>query len=262
MIVVGCCGFPISRTKYFKIFRAVELQNTFYDNPTREEAQKIRNALPEEAIVTMKAWQALTHPHTSPTWKRMKRKPPSEIVDKVGMLRPTRENLLLWEEVKEVAKILKAEFVVFQTPPSMGYSLENYKNALEFFCRINRDSPVAIGWEPRGTWHEYPEAIKDIVDKCRIVHVVDILRRDPVIASGQRIVYIRLHGLGGRGEVNYRYKYTDEDLKKLLDKVLKLEEAGIVKTYVYFNNIYMFDDAKRFVELARSKCKEIGCEVV
>ncbi|HID94254.1 MAG TPA: DUF72 domain-containing protein, partial [bacterium (Candidatus Stahlbacteria)] len=51
--------------------------------------------------------------------------------------------------------------------------------------------------------------------------------------------YYRLHGKGG-----YRYKYSDEELKELL------EFARADKpTYVMFNNVYMFDDALRFKAL-------------
>jgi uncharacterized protein YecE (DUF72 family) len=44
--------------------------------------------------------------------------------------------------------------------------------------------------------------------------------------------------------VNYRYKYTDEDLRELLQMV-----AGEKEAYVMFNNVYSFEDAKRFKEM-------------
>lgn len=262
LVVVGCCGFPVSRSRYFSRLRAVELQNTFYNNPSVEEAVRLRSSLPDGAIVTIKAWQALTHSPRSPTWRRMKRQFPKKVLNGIGMLRPTDENRGLWREVREVAKALRAEFIVFQTPPSFGYSQEHYENALRFFCEIVSDSPAPIGWEPRGTWHENPKAIKDIAERCRVIHVVDILRREPVMFDGQDIAYIRLHGLGGRGEVNYRYKYTDSDLETLASKVRRLIDAGVGKVYVFFNNIYMFDDALRFKEVISKVCNEIGCEVV
>ena len=75
--------------------------------------------------------------------------------------------------------------------------------------------------------------------------MVDIFKRDPV--SEHPISYIRLHGVG-KGEVNYRYKYTDEDLQKLKEKTKILEAQG-KEVYVLFNNVYMAEDAKRFIEL-------------
>lgn len=51
--------------------------------------------------------------------------------------------------------------------------------------------------------------------------------------------YFRLHGLGG-----YRYRYTDEDLRSLRSKLPAGKEC-----YVMFNNVYMEEDARRFLRL-------------
>jgi len=56
-----------------------------------------------------------------------------------------------------------------------------------------------------------------------------------------------LHGIGG-GEVNYSYKYTDEDLAKLRQMVVE-ESEGRDACYVLFNNVSMADDALRFKKL-------------
>jgi len=32
-IKIGCCGFPTSKEKYYKDFKAVEIQKTFYQPP-------------------------------------------------------------------------------------------------------------------------------------------------------------------------------------------------------------------------------------
>ncbi|MGC8994630.1 MAG: DUF72 domain-containing protein, partial [Pyrobaculum sp.] len=69
-----------------------------------------------------------------------------------------------------------------------------------------------------------------------ILIVVDPLRREPLPAD---LYYFRLHGLG-EGEVNYRYKYTDDDLRRIVAVIRKLQGDAV---YVMFNNIYMYDDA-------------------
>jgi uncharacterized protein YecE (DUF72 family) len=81
-----------------------------------------------------------------------------------------------------------------------------------------------------------------------VIHIVDIFRNTPCI---QETSYIRLHGIGG-GEVNYRYKYKDEDLNILKEKIFNLSSKEI---YVLFNNVYMFDDAIRFKEILRGGLK-------
>jgi uncharacterized protein YecE (DUF72 family) len=61
--------------------------------------------------------------------------------------------------------------------------------------------------------------------------------------------------LGG-GEVNYRYKYTDEDLLKLLAIVKRYAESQ--DAYVLFNNVYMFDDALRFKSMLEQAKRSKG----
>ncbi len=242
MIKVGTCGWSArgGRKKYFEYFSVIELQDTFYRLPRESTARRWREQAPEGFEFTVKAWQAITHPPTSPTWRRAGVKVSEEERDKYGYFRPTDQVFEAWERTKRICEILKAKFVVFQTPASFGYSEENVRNVEAFFSSIDRGGLI-LGWEPRGTWHEHRGMLSRLLDRLDLVHVVDVLRRDPVRTPG--IAYFRLHGLGGR-EVNYRYKYTDEDLERLKNKVLKYAEEGDV--YVMFNNVYMFDDALRF----------------
>ncbi|KSW12344.1 hypothetical protein CF15_06280 [Pyrodictium occultum] len=252
-VFVGCCGFPFSRKKYYELFSTVELQQTFYDLPERSLAEKWRREAPSSFIFNMKAWQVITHPPTSPTWRRMRRRPQGRL-ENYGYLRPTPENLEAWRKSVEIAETLRARVMVLQTPPSFGYSGENERNAREFFSRALEavGDAMLVGWEPRGSWLENYDAIKDIVcGRPGLIHVVDILRRPPVVCEGQELLYFRLHGLGGR-EVNYRYKYRDEDLARLASILASiLEEYDSVReVYVMFNNIYMGEDAQRFREIA------------
>ncbi len=244
MIHVGCCGFPVSRQKYFSVFNTVELQNTFYELPTESEAQNLRNSIPENAIVHMKAWQAITHPHTSPTWRRMKRKPSGNL-ENYGFLKPTKENFEAWDRIARIAKILNVRVIVIQTPPSFTYSEDNLRNVKEFFSSISGDNFV-IGWEPRGDWNKHIDVIQRLVQDLDIVHIVDILKVRPIGIEHKGILYTRLHGLGA--EVNYRYRYSDEDLE-LLMKIISEYVGKVQEIYVLFNNVYMFSDALRFKEL-------------
>lgn len=248
-IIVGCCGFPVARTRYFSEFKLVELQNTFYNLPTEEEATRLRNSIPADAIVTMKAWQVLTHPSSSPTWRKMKRKPNGNL-EKYGFLKPTKENLEAWNETLRIAQILNVRAIILQTPPSFGFSEENLRNVIKFFTAALSTTPrdLLICWEPRCDWNAHPEALQRVLE-LGIIHVTDILRVDP-LPNSRGILYTRLHGLGGK-EVNYRYRYTDNDLTMLIQKILKHEEE-IEEAYVLFNNIYMFEDAKRFREKLRA----------
>lgn len=240
---------PFARKRYYKTYNTVELQNTFYDLPDREYALRLRQEAPKDFIYNMKAWQVITHPPTSPTWRRMKRKPSGNI-NNYGYLKPTPENLKAWSQVLDFAKALKALFIVIQTPPSFGYSDRNYQNALRFLKIIEKDN-ILIGWEPRGSWIRYPDKIRDIVCGTGVVHVTDPLRHEPVICERQAYMYFRLHGLGGR-EVNYRYRYKDSDLETLANKIVQyIDKHDIKEVYVMFNNIYMAEDSIRFRHIAK-----------
>ncbi len=240
-IYVGTCGFPRSRGEVFRNFDIVEIQETFYDPPPVERARRLRSEAPEGFVFSVKAWQVITHSLSSPTMRRLKRRlegDPSEY----GFLKPTKANMDAWEVVEDFARELGARFVVFQTPPSFGYSPEALRWVRDFFSSIVGRGFI-IGWEARGSWNEGSnvEALCSLLTDVGVIRVVDLLRRDPCRSRGE-ILYTRLHGLGG-GEVNYRYRYTDEDLKRLKERI---DALGFLETYVLFNNVYMWDDARRF----------------
>ncbi len=247
VIKVGTCGWSVrgGRSAYYRTFPVIELQETFYNLMPLEKARKLREEAPQGFEFTMKVWQVITHPHTSPTWRRLKEKPPGNL-ENYGFLKPTKENFDAWEKVREVAKELGAKVCVFQTPPSFGYSEENLRNVKEFFSSISRDG-IVIAWEPRGSWNQKLDVVAEVVNELGIVHVVDPLKRDSV--SKHPVAYFRLHGLGP-GEVNYRYRYSDDDLRKLCE-IVKVKYGGKDVVYVLFNNIYMAEDAKRFREICK-----------
>jgi len=242
-VFVGTCGFPGSRQRVFTSVDAAEVQESFY-NLLGERALDNLRKRPSEFRLTFKAWQATTHPHTSPTWRKMKSPPPGDKT-KYGWLKCTKENLWALEKTMEQAASAKAEVVVFQTPSNMPLDSQRLEESLCFFkhaIEIAGDS-MAIAWEPRGEWVKSLDTLKKFRE-IGIIIVTDYLRVGPLFPEG-RVGYTRLHGLGGR-EVNYRYKYTEEDLLKLKETLSGLYSERV---YVMFNNVYMLEDAIRFKEL-------------
>ena len=71
---VGCCGFVVSQQEYFQLFNLIEIQNTFYQLPRLQTAEKWRATAPQGFEFTMKAWQLITHEPSSPTYRRLKSK--------------------------------------------------------------------------------------------------------------------------------------------------------------------------------------------
>ncbi|AIY89486.1 DUF72 domain-containing protein [Geoglobus acetivorans] len=225
MIKVGCCGIPTSMEKYFQMFDVVEVQKTFYRPPKPETAERWRELAGEGFEFTVKAFQVITHPPSSPTYRKARLK-----MDDGGFFKPIRAVFDAWERTREVAKILDSSVIVFQTPRSFRECEENVRNMREFFNSIERD--FVFCWEPRG-WSS--EAIKDVCQKLDLVHVVD-----PFISRSMygEIRYYRLHGF------NYRHKYSDDELEWLSERV-----SGEKTCYVLFNNMHMLDDAVRFREI-------------
>lgn len=244
-LVVGTCGFSArgGRRVYFKTFPAVEVQDTFYRIVRKATLEKWRREAPEWFEYTVKAFQGVSHPPSSPTWRRSNLKIPAEKRDKYGYFRPTEEVMESWLYTLDAAKTLGSRFIVIQTPASFRPTPENIENIRSFFKRAPRDG-FYIGWEPRGEWNNMANILQEVFSELGLVHVVDPFRRREVVETEVR--YYRLHGRGGR-EVNYRYRYTDEDLEELLEYVSSLNARRV---YIMFNNVYMFEDAKRFMEKA------------
>jgi uncharacterized protein YecE (DUF72 family) len=247
MIKVGCCGWGFYRgglKAYSKEFKLVEVQQTFYKLPMPKTAEKWRKEVPENFEFTCKAFQAITHPPTSPTWKRSGIKVTAESKDKYGFLKPTEENFQAWKNTKEICEALKAKVCVIQCPPTFNYSPENVRNLRKFFSEIDRGK-LLLAWEPRGDWVDHLEEVKKLCKELDLIHVVDLMRREPV--SDQPVSYIRLHGLNPR-EYDYNYRYTEAELRELAKRLTKLEKDHET-VYCMFNNYAMYENAKQLMAI-------------
>ena len=238
-IHVGCCGLPVGLKKYAKIFDCVEINKTFYKLPKLETAKKWRNVTPKNFIFCVKCFQGVTHPTSSPTWRRY-----GEIEGKkenYGNFQDTEEVRDSWKRTYEFCKALGARICLIQTPKRFKDTEENVKNVEKFFRKIERkDLEIAI--EFRG-WDE--KNIKKICKKFKLIEAVDPFSKMPSILT--KTIYFRLHG-SPPGKKMYSYKYTANDLKILLEKIRSLKKP-VKEVFVFFNNVYMKDDASNFKKL-------------
>ncbi|MDK2870090.1 MAG: hypothetical protein PWP39_1325 [Pyrococcus sp.] len=236
MIYVGTCGFCEKQDKYFKDFSTVEIQQTFYKILQESTLKKWREKAPEGFVFSIKAFQGVTHPSNSPTWRRSNVKPSKN----VGLLRPTNEVLHYWKITLKEAKILNAKFILIQLPRSFKESEESFSNAERFFSLIDRGE-FEIAVELRG-WSE--GGIKKFVREFDVIDVVDPIVRVPL--HGGEINYYRLHGRYENGKIIYSHRYSDEELLKARERVFSFH---VEESYVYFNNSNMCEDAQRFKQL-------------
>jgi uncharacterized protein YecE (DUF72 family) len=245
VIKIGCCGFAIpgGMRSYYKEFDLVEIQSTFYNIPRMETIDKWRVEAPAGFEFIPKAFQGITHPISSPTWRRFRGKLPDTYKkdDHYGFFKPTNEAINCWKTMIEICSKLMSGLILVQTPPNFSCSRLNISNMEEFLTTIDRKQ-VIICWEPRGDWNENPDKVRNICSRLDLVHVVDIMRREPL--SEHEVNYIRLHGLNQR-ELDYRYKYSDEELRALRHRILMMEKNGR-RIYVLFNNTNMAIDSKKF----------------
>ncbi len=252
MIKVGVCGFA---KKYYNLVNVVELQRTFYNIPMKKTVQRWRDEAPENFELTFKVFQGLTHPSSSPTWRKYRGRLDPDKAKFVGNLQLNKFTEEIMLNMVEIAKTLRSPVMVVQTPKRFDYSKENVERAVKFFKRfdelLNKENVNSlIGWEPRGNWLEKSDSIRETcMEIPRLIHVTDPFFNEPAVVKD--LVYFRLHG---KPHLNYKYRYTKEDYKELYEKIMSVMNRGNVESvYVMFNNIKMLDNAREFEKFIKEE---------
>lgn len=249
-IRIGTCGYgyynPGENWKeryesilqaYSDEYNAVEINKTFYKLPMTTTAEKWQNQVIGNFEFTMKAWQAITHPAESPTYKERERLSESQ-KEQFGYFHPRDEVFNAWNQTKELAEAMRAEVVVFQTPASFNCTKEHQNNIRSFISEIESGNLI-LAWEPRGDWKDNPETVQTICNDLNLIHIVDLMREEPL--SEHDIAYVRLHGLNEK-PFDYNYTYSGNEIDKLAEKISDLA-ADHEKVYCMFNNFGMYDNA-------------------
>lgn len=232
MVRVGCCGWAQAQHRYVAVLDAVEVQQTFYQPPRPETLQRWRQAAPAHFAFSVKCFQIVTHERTSPTYRRLRRPLPAGAV--VGHLRDSPWVRAAWEETVNCARILRAHWILVQTPPSFTPEPE-HQRALERFASVASSAGIRIAFEPRGgAWQRV-----DLDHLCSALGWWWVC--DPLAATTARlpagdIAYFRLHGPQSREP-----RYGDAELLALRSMTARYAES-----WVFFNHRAMWDDACRF----------------
>jgi uncharacterized protein YecE (DUF72 family) len=234
---VGLCGFTMPMEDYALHFPVVEIQHTFYDPPDGDVMRRWLAVTPSTLEYTIKAWQMVTHPITSPTYRRMKRRIDPE--GEPGFFRASTAVKEGWQRSVRCAGILSATAILFQSPASFTPTPENVEHMRRFFERIVRPRARLL-WEPRGSaWVRKRALAAALCQDLQLVHVVDPFVTDPVPDTP---VYWRLHGIR-----TPRRSYTDAELRRLRAMLARVEHDG--PAYVMFNNLPRVSNAKAFLRL-------------
>ncbi len=247
---IGTCGQVVAWKNLFHLFSALELNITFYKFPTERQVKNwkkyLREGKEKGAFLSMKAHQLFTHPLNSPTWKRSEfaSEERKKLRGLVGCLKRNELSRKYLKKTRELAEELGLDFILFQLPAACEKEKENigpfFREALKILDQ------KLLGLEIR--WPD-PSLLMNL----RNQGIVPVF--DPFLEPSLResffpdldFLYLRLHGTRDpRGKLNYRHQYTEEELKRLKDWVL---EARAKEVCVFFNNVFMKDDALRFKKL-------------
>ncbi len=240
MLWIGCSGFPVGMKRYMEVFNTVEVQKTFYKIPRVSVLEKWKKMSKESFVFNIKAFQGVTHPVSSPTWKRF-----GKIEGNYGFLKPNKFVFDSWEKTLSVAKILGSKIILIQLPKSFRDEEENWENAEKFFSKIDREG-IEIAIELRG-WKE--ENVKKFCKRFELIDAVDLNVRKPLYTTKKKILYVRFHGKYIDGRIKYSYKFSKGELEKMKKLV---EEVKAKEKWIYFNNSFMWENALEFKKLFAS----------
>ncbi|WP_437593938.1 DUF72 domain-containing protein [Sorangium sp. So ce1000] len=210
MITVGCAGFPVPATRYFREFMFVEVQETHVSLP---------------GPGTIRRWR-----REAPGGFRFALLGPREIGQEGFRDGKVIETAL--KSIEAVADELEAKLAVFVGPPEFTPTRANKAILRDFLVNVKKRFERVV-FEPPPGWD--PDECDELTQE-----VGALAARDPLTAglSRLKVAYYRLHGPAG-----HKSRYEDPAIERLAEiaRGAKHDDA----TYV-FTNVDMFADAKRF----------------
>jgi len=209
MITIGCAGFPVPATRYFKEFLFVEVQETHVSQPGTGTIRRWRREAPPGFVFALLA--------------------PREIGQEGFREGKVTESAL--KNLTDVSKELAGQTAVFVAPPEFAASRANKAAVKDFLATVKKKYKRVV-WEPPPTWDA--DEAQEIASESGAVAARDPLASGTTTAA---IGYYRLPGPAG-----HKSRYEDPAIEKLAEIALttKNEQATFV-----FTNVDMFADANR-----------------
>ena len=210
MITVGCAGFPVPATRYFKEFDFVEVQETHLSLPGRGTIRRWRREAPDGFRFALLG--------------------PRNVGQEGFRVGKVTETAL--ESIEGVADALQARTAVFVAPAEFNSNRTN-KSVLKEFLAAVRERFDHVVFEPCEGW--------DLDELDDLAEEVDaVVSRDPLVQglSKRTVAYYRLHGPAG-----HKSRYEDPAIETLSEIA---SDAGHDNATYVFTNVDMFADAKRF----------------
>jgi uncharacterized protein YecE (DUF72 family) len=210
MIVVGCAGFPVPATRFFKEFSFVEIQETHVAAP---------------GIGTVRRWR-----REAPPGFEFAMLAPREI----GLegFRDGKVTETALKNLLAVGKELGATTAVFVSPPELGSSRAAKATVKEFLLTVRKKFDRVV-WEAPASWE-----IKDA--EATAAGSGALVARDPLLhgLSKGETAYYRLAGPAG-----HKSRYEDPAIEKLAALAKSAKHKAV---HYVFTNVDMYSDGKRF----------------
>ena len=215
MIVVGCAGFPVPATRFFKELSFVEIQET-------------NIALP--GVGTVRRWR-----REAPPGFEFAMLAPREIGQEGFRDGKVTETAL--KNLVGVGTELGATTAVFVAPPDFSPGRASKAAVKEFLLAVRKKFDRVV-WEAPLAWD-----IKDAESACADSGA--IVARDPLThgISKAETAYYRLPGPAG-----HKSRYEDPAIERLAE-LAKSAKHKLV--HYVFTNVDMFADAKRFKKVMK-----------
>jgi uncharacterized protein YecE (DUF72 family) len=211
MITIGCAGFPVPATRYFKEFLFVEVQDTHVAQPGTGTIRRWRREAPSGFDFALLA--------------------PRDIGQEGFRDGKTTDSAL--KNLADVAKELDAQTAVFAAPPDFTSSRAN-KSALKEFltAQAGKKRFKRVVWEAPPTWDA--EDAQTIATDSGVTPAFDPLAHG---TTGASFGYYQLPGPAG-----HKSRYEDPAIEKLAGIALGCKNESAI---FVFTNVDMFADAKR-----------------
>ncbi|MFD2515134.1 DUF72 domain-containing protein [Pontibacter locisalis] len=209
---------------YTRFFKTVEINNSFYRLPSSGTFLNWRTSVPDDFLFAVKANRFITH--------MKKLKDPQESLDR------------FFTNVNALGEKLGP--ILFQLPPGWKVDTERLQNFLSLLL-----SYYTYTFEFRHeSWYteDVLQLLRDYNVSFCIYELAGLMSPIEVTAD---VVYVRLHGPGGR----YAGSYDESALRWWANTCLEWQSAGL-EVFIYFDNDeagYAAFNAQRLQELVQNK---------
>ncbi len=204
---------------YADHFNTVEVNNSFYQLPSKKSLKKWLKKVPSDFVFSVKASRYITH---------------------LKKLKNPKNSLKRFLKRMEYLNAKKGP-ILFQLPPNWHVDAKRLENFIKLLLNQTKDQDYVFEFRNKA-WLK--ENIRSILRKFNIGFCINDMVDENIDWITSNFVYIRFHGPSG----NYKNSYNSDFLKEWAEKV-KDWKSNLDQVFIYFNNdikAHAIKNAKQF----------------